>query len=132
MTSEAKDLVLRMLNHAQDKSIEELTAHITDIKRGLDDLRGSDLRSLIKYIFSVDINNSGYLDNVGNDFHKKIHGIYVQRMAGMNAIETRIKKDAPEISDEASMDIRIIKHRIQHVYKWIGATHSLQDCMENP
>ena len=132
MTSEAKDLVLRMLNHAQDKSMEELTAHITDIKQGLDDLRGSDLRSLIKYIFSVDINDSGYLDNVGNDFHKKIHGVYTQRMAGLNAIETRIKKDAPEIADEASMDIRIIKNQIQQVYKWLGATHSLQDSMENP
>jgi len=123
---------LRMINHAQDKTIQELTTHITDVKQGLDELRSSDVRSLIKYIFSVDINVRGYFNNMNHEFHKKNHGVYAQHMAGMNAIESRIKRDAPEMADEASMDIRIIKGMIEYAYKFVSATQNLQNKIENP
>src|SRR6056300_1427196 len=132
MTSAEKDIVLRMINHAQDKTIQELTTHITDVKQGLDELRSSDVRSLIKYIFSVDINVRGYFNNMNHEFHKKNHGVYAQHMAGMNAIESRIKRDAPEMADEASMDIRIIKGMIEYAYKFVSATQNLQNKIENP
>ena len=132
MTSVEKDLVLRMINHAQDKSIEELTTHITEVKQGLDSLRNSDVRSLIKYTFSLDMNERGYFDHMDHEFHKRNHGTYAQHMAAMNAIEARIKRDAPDISDEASMDIRIIKSMIEQIYKFIGSTQNLQMKIDNP
>jgi phage/plasmid-associated DNA primase len=121
-----------MVNHVQDKTIKELAAHITDIKQGLEDLRGSDLRSLTNYIFSVEVNDNGFLDNVGNDFHKKIHGVYTQHMIGMSAVESRFHSDAKDMADEASMDIRIIRNTIDKVYKYVCQLHSLQETLLQP
>lgn len=132
MITEAKDVVLRMINFAQDKSIEELATHVTDVKQGFDELRSSDLRSLVKYVFSIDINERGFFDSVGSDFPKRINGAYVQHMASMNAIEGRIKRDAPAIADEASMDIRIIKYRIERIYRTVCSLYQVQDSMEDP
>ena len=132
MSSDTRDTVLRMVNHVQDKTIKELAAHITDIKQGLEDLRGSDLRSLTNYIFSVEVNDNGFLDNVGNDFHKKIHGVYTQHMIGMSAVESRFHSDAKDMADEASMDIRIIRNTIDKVYKYVCQLHSLQETLLQP
>ena len=132
MSSDTRDTVLRMVNHVQDKTINELAAHITDIKQGLEDLRGSDLRSLTNYIFSVEVNDNGFLDNVGNDFHKKIHGVYTQHMIGMSAVESRFHSDAKDMADEASMDIRIIRNTIDKVYKYVCQLHSLQETLLQP
>jgi len=132
MTSVEKDIVLRMINHAQDKSIQELATHITEVKQDLDNLRSSDVRSLIKYTFSLDMNERGYFDNMDHEFHKKNHGTYAQHMAAMNAIESRIKRDASDIADEASMDIRVIKSMIEEIYKFICSAQNLQTKIENP
>lgn len=132
-SEEAKGLVLRMVNHAQDKTIEELAAHINEVKEGIDLLRSDNLSSLVNYIFNaVEFNERGYMNNMTHDFNRKIHGVYAQHMAGLNAIEARIKRDAPEIADEASMDIRMIKNLIERVYRNLGTMHSLQEGVEDP
>ena len=130
--TDTRETVLRMVNHVQDKKIEELAAHITDIKQGLDDLRGSDLRSLTNYIFSIEVNDNGFLDDVGNDFHKKVLGTYTQHMIGMSAIESRFHTDAKDMADEASMDIRIIRNTIDKVYKYVCQLHALQETLMQP
>jgi phage/plasmid-associated DNA primase len=90
------------------------------------------LRSLTNYIFSVEVNDNGFLDNVGNDFHKKIHGVYTQHMIGMSAVESRFHSDAKDMADEASMDIRIIRNTIDKVYKYVCQLHSLQETLLQP
>jgi len=97
--TDTRETVLRMVNHVQDKKIEDLAAHITDIKQGLEDLRGGDLRSLTNYIFSIEVNDNGFLNDVGNDFHKKVLGTYTQHMIGMSAIESRFHTDAKDMAD---------------------------------
>ena len=121
-----------MVNHVQDKKIEDLAAHITDIKQGLDDLRGGDLRSLTNYIFSIEVNDNGFLDDVGNDFHKKVLGTYTQHMIAMSAVESRFHTDAKDMADEASMDIRIIRNTIDKVYKYVCQLHALQETLMQP
>jgi len=130
--TDTRETVLRMVNHVQDKKIEDLAAHITDIKQGLADLRGGDLRSLTKYIFSIEVNDNGFLDDVGNDFHKKVLGTYTQHMIGMSAVESRFHTDAKDMADEASMDIRIIRNTIDKVYKYVCQLHALQETLMQP
>ena len=132
MASEANQVVLRMVNHIDDKSIEALASHITGTKKDIYSLRGSDLRSLSSYIFNIELDERGFLSEVGHGFSNKISGSYSQHITTLSAIESRFKRDAPDMVDQASMDIRIVRNTVIQVYKWLCQLYSLQETMEQP
>ena len=132
MASEANKVVLHMVNHIEDKTIETLATHITRTKNDIFTLRESDLRSLSSYIFNTDLDDRGFLSEVGNGFNGKLTGYYSQHITTLSAIESRLRRDAPEIVDQASMDIRIIRNTVIHVYKWLCNLYDLQETMKQP
>jgi len=132
MSAETKHAVLQMVNHIEDKSIEELAAHINEIKQGLNSLRHSDLKSLVKFIFNVQLGDTGFLTELSNDFSKRVSGAYTQHMITLSAVMGKFNTHAKDMADEAKMDIRIIRNTIDKVYKCLCQIYSLQETLEQP
>ena len=132
MSAETKHAVLQMVNHIEDKSIEELAAHINEIKQGLNSLRHSDLKNLVKFIFNVQLGDTGFLTELSNDFSKRVSGAYTQHMITLSAVMGKFNTHAKDMADEAKMDIRIIRNTIDKVYKCLCQIYSLQETLEQP
>lgn len=132
MSSDARVKILKAVNHIEDKSITDLQSHITRTKHQLAELRKGDLNSLSQFVFGISISPEGYVVDPGNNFNKHLHGIYTQHMISMSAMESKIKKDAPDIYDEASLDIRIIRNTLDKVYKHLNQLFVLQETLTQP
>jgi len=124
-------MVLTAVNHISDKTIDELQTHITLTKRDFSDLKG-DLNKLFNYIFNYTLDERGFIINPGNDFNQKVSGVFSQHMVCFSAIESKFKKDAPTLYDEASFDIRMMRNTLDKTYKHLCSLYTLQEILSQP
>jgi len=125
-------MVLTAVNQISEKTIKDLHGIVVFARDGIRE-NNDDIRKLSKFVFGFDIDEKdGFIVNPGNDFNSKVSGIYKQHMTQLSAIETRIKKDAPEIADETSFDIRIIRNTLDKYYKFLCSLFTIQETFSQP
>ena len=125
-------MVLTAVNQISEKTIKELHGIVVFARDGIRD-NNDDIKKLSKFVFGFDIDEKdGFIVNPGTDFNGKVSGIYKQHMTQLSAIETRIKKDAPEIADETSFDIRIIRNTLDKYYKFLCSLFTIQETLSQP
>ena len=125
-------MVLTAVNQISEKTIKDLHGIVVFARDGIKE-NNDDVRKLSKFVFGFDIDEKdGFIVNPGNDFNAKVSGIYKQHMTQLSAIETRIKKDAPEIAEETSFDIRIIRNTLDKYYKFLCSLFTIQETLAQP
>ena len=132
MSSDDRNMVLTAVNQISEKTIKDLHGIVVFARDGIKE-NNDDVRKLSKFVFGFDIDEKdGFIVNPGNDFNAKVSGIYKQHMTQLSAIETRIKKDAPEIAEETSFDIRIIRNTLDKYYKFLCSLFTIQETLAQP
>ena len=125
-------MVLTAVNQISEKTIEELLGIVVFARDSIME-KNDDSRKLAKFIFGYDIDpESGFIVGPGSDFNTKVSGVYSQHMVQLSAIENKIKKDEPDISDEASFDIRKIRNTLDKYYKYLCCLYTVQETFSQP